>query len=116
MNTAATALSPNKATIITIDGLITLSWSESLFFSTVKNYILNTMTKTKLTLSGTKFVLVLPIPCVEWTSNRIFGFIENIVVDSEILINTTEAYRLHEGPKLKNTFKFKKPLCQLDCR
>ena len=107
---AAAALSPTGAAGITMSGVITISWSGSLFLSTVENHIPNNMIRTKVAVSGAKFVVALPVRCVEWTSNRIFGFAENILVGSELPTNVTEVYRFQEGPKVKNLSKIKNPI------
>jgi len=73
INTAGAALSTTGAATLSMAGVIALSWTGSLFLSTLENYIPNTMPKTKLVVSGTKVVTALPIRCVEWTSNHIFG-------------------------------------------
>jgi hypothetical protein len=105
VNTATAALSTNGAAGITMAGVIALSWSGSLFLSTLENSIPNNMVKTKTNVSGAKFVLALPVRCVEWTSNAIFGFAENLLVGSGLPTNVTEVYRLQEGPKFKNLSK-----------
>lgn len=94
-------------------GIVALNWSGSLFLSTLENYIPNDMVRTKAAISGTKFVISLPIRFVEWTFNRIFGFAENAVVGSQLPTDITEAYRLNVGPKLKNISKLNKPV--IDC-
>lgn len=81
-----------------------------LFLSTVENYIPNNMVKTKAAVSGAKFVLALPIGCIEWTSNTIIGFIEKTVVGSELSTTVRAVYRLQEGPKINDLSKFKKPV------
>lgn len=82
-------------------GVVALSWSGSLFLSTLENYIPADIVKTKAAVGGTKFVIALPIPCVEWTSNRILGLGEIITFSSELPTNISETYKLNEGPKLK---------------
>jgi len=91
-------------------GVVAVSWTGSLFLSTVENYIPNTMPRLKIIVSGTKFVTALPIRCVEWTSNQIFGFVENIVVGRQLPTNITEVSKLNVGPKLKDIRKLKKPV------
>jgi hypothetical protein len=61
VNTATAALSTNRAARITMAGVIALSWSGSLLFSTLENYIPNNMVKTKTNVSGAPFVLALPV-------------------------------------------------------
>lgn len=91
-------------------GIVALSWSGSMFLSTLENFIPNTMVKTKAVISGTKFVLAFPIRCVEYTSNVGIGVVEKIFFGSELPTNTTEVFKLNQGPKLKNIPTFRKPL------
>jgi hypothetical protein len=91
-------------------GIITLSWTGSIFFSTLENYIPNTMPRVKIVVSGAKFVTSFPIRTVEWTSNQIFGFVENIIVGSPLPTNITDVYRLNIGPKLENLKNLRKPV------
>jgi hypothetical protein len=109
VNSAAAALSPVGAAALTMGGVVALSFTGSLFFSTLENYIPNTMPRTKLVVSAAKFGTALPVRCVEWTSNTIFGFAENVLVGKSFPTNITDVYRLNVGPKLKNIGKFKKP-------
>ena len=110
INAAAATLSPNGAAGITMAGVVALSWSGSLFFSTLENYIPNSMPRTKMIVSGVKYGIALPVRCVEWTSNQIFGFAENLIIGGPLPTNITEVYKLNVGPKLENITKFKKPL------
>ena len=110
INSAAAAASPIGAAALTMAGAVALSWSGSLFFSTLENYIPNTMPKVKLVVSGMKYGTSLPIRCVEWTSNQIFGFAEKIIVGIPLPTNVTEVYKLDIGPKLKNITEVKKPV------
>jgi len=109
MNSAAAALSPVGAAGITMAGVVSLSWTGSLFFSTLENYIPNTMPRTKLAVTGMKYGLALPVRCVEWTSNQIFGFAENLIIGRQLPTNVTEVYKLNIGPEIKNITKVKKP-------
>ena len=93
-----------------MSGVVALSWTGSLFFSTLENYIPNTMPRLKLAVTGMKYGTALPIGCVEWTSNQIFGIAENMVIGRPLPTNITEAYRLHIGPKLENITQIKKPV------
>jgi len=68
------------------------------------------MTNLKLVVNGLKFGTALPIRCVEWTSNQIIGFAENITMGYQLPINITDVYCLSIGPKLKNLAKVKKPV------
>jgi len=110
VNAGAAALSTTGAAAVTMAGVVALSWSGSLFFSTLENYIPNSMPKTKMVVTGVKYGVALPIRCVEWTSNQIFGFVENVIVGHQLPTNTTEVYKLNVGPKLENITKVKKPL------
>ena len=110
INAGAATLSPTGAAGITMAGVVALSWSGSLFFSTLENYIPNSMPRTKMIISGVKYGVALPVRCVEWTSNQIFGFAENLIVGGPLPTNITEVYKLNVGPKLENITKFKKPL------
>lgn len=110
INSAAAALSPIGAAAISTAGVVALSWSGSLFFSTLEIYIPNTMPRTKFVVTGMKVVTALPIRCVEWTSNQIFGFAENMVMGRQLPTNITEVYKLNIGPKLETINEFKKPV------
>ena len=68
------------------------------------------MPRLKLAVTGMKYGTALPIRCVEWTSNQIFGVAENMVIGRPLPTNITEAYRLHIGPKLENITQIKKPV------
>jgi hypothetical protein len=110
LNNAAAVLSPIRAAGITMSVVVALSWTGSLFFSTLENYIPNRMPRLKLAVTGMKYGTALPIRCVEWTSNQIFGVAENMVIGRPLPTNITEAYRLHIGPKLENITQIKKPV------
>ena len=110
VNSAAAALSPIGAAGITMAGVVAISWTGSLFFSTLENYIPNTMPRAKLAITGMKYGIALPIRCVEWTSNQIFGFAENMVIGRQLPTNVTEVYKLNIGPELKNITEVKKPV------
>ena len=58
-------MSPVGAAGVTMGGVVALSWAGSLFFSTLENYIPNTLPRVKLVVSGAKFGTALPIRCVE---------------------------------------------------
>ena len=110
VNSAAAALSPIGAAGITMAGVVAISWTGSLFFSTLENYIPNTMPRVKVVVTGMKYGTALPIRCVEWTSNQIFGFAENMVIGRQLPTNVTEVYKLNIGPELKNITEMKKPV------
>ena len=61
INTVSVALSPVGAASITMAGIVALSWTGSLFFSTLENYIPNTLPKLKSIITGVKFTTALPI-------------------------------------------------------
>lgn len=103
-------MSPVGSAGLTMAGVIALSWSGSLFFSTLENYIPNTQPKIKTVVSAAKFVIALPIRCSEWTGNRIFGFVEYYAFGTSLPTNVTEVYKLNVGPKLKNLDTIKKPV------
>ena len=86
---AAAASSTIGAASLTMAGVVALSWSGSLFFSTLENYVPNTMPRTKLAVTGLKYGTALPIRCVEWTSNQMFGFAEKIVIGISLPTNIT---------------------------
>ena len=110
INSAAATLSPIGSAGITMAGVVALSWTGSLFFLTLENYIPNTMPRIKLAVTGMKYGTALPIRCVEWTSNQIFGFAENVVIGRKLPTNVTELYKLNIGPKLENITEIKKPV------
>lgn len=110
INGITASLSATGAATLTMGGVIALSWSGSLFFSTLESYIPNNMTNLKLVVTGLKVGTGLPIRCVEYTSNVIIGFVENVTIGHQLPINITEAYRLSIGPRIKNIAKLKKPV------
>jgi len=110
INTAQASLSLTGASSLTMGGVIAVSWSASLFLGTLENYIPNTMPKTKIVISATKFTVSLPIRCVEFTGNAIFGTFEKLIVGMPLPTNITEVYKLNVGPNLKNVQEFKKPI------
>lgn len=110
VNAAAEALSPTGAVTFAMASIVALSWSGSIFFSTIENHIPNSFVKTKLVIRESKYILGLPIQYVEWTSNQIFGVGKNLIFGQLLPTNITEVYALNVGPKLENITKFKKPL------
>jgi hypothetical protein len=111
-NAANALLSPTGSAAWTIGGILALSWSGSLFFATLENYIPNHWVKTKAVVCGTKFVLALPIRTSEATANGIFGFVERFVFGSPLPTNITQVYKLEVGPKLKDLPGLKKSVLQ----
>lgn len=110
VNVGAAALSKTGATALSISAVVAMSWSGSLFLSLVEPHIPNNLPKVKLVVSGAKFVVAIPIRLVEWTSNNIFGFAENLIIGSPLPTNVTEVYRYHIGPKIEDIKKIKKPV------
>ena len=47
---------------------------------------------------------------MEWTSNQIFGFAENVVTGRQLPTNVKDVYKLNIGFKLENITKLKKPI------
>jgi len=91
INNAAASLSSTGAAGLSMAGVIALSWTSSLFFfSTLENYIPNSMPRIKMSICGTKVVTALPIRCLEWTSNQMIGFAENIIFGRALPTNITE--------------------------
>lgn len=106
VNLAAATLSPTGSCSAQ------LVW-QHIFFNirkTLENYIPNTMPKTKMVIAGIKFGVALPVRCVEWTSNQIFGFAEKLIVGRKLPTNVTEVQKLNIGPKLKDVAEVKKPI------
>jgi len=63
-----------------------------------------------MVVTGIKYGVSLPIRCVEWTSNQIFGFVENVTVGNQLPTNITEVYKLSVGPKLESITQIEKPV------
>jgi hypothetical protein len=112
VNMASAAVSSTGATALSMSGMIAISWTTSLSLATLENYIPNNMVKTKIVVSGAKLVTSLLIRCVEWTTNKIFGVVENVVLGSPLPINITGVYKFNVGPKLEDLAKIKKPIVQ----
>jgi len=58
---------PTGAATITIAGVVAVSYSGSLFFSTIENYRPNTLPKTKVVVGAAKVLISLPLQIVEFT-------------------------------------------------
>ncbi|MGL4758949.1 MAG: hypothetical protein ACRCXZ_06420 [Patescibacteria group bacterium] len=101
-NGAIAALSPTGAAGLTMAGILALSWSGSLFFSTVENYIPTSMPKAKTVVGGLKFVVALPVRWTEWTANKVFSIPEMFLLGTPLPTNITQVYRLHVGPKIED--------------
>ena len=106
VNNAATAVSVTGAAGISMTGIVALSWSGSLFLSSIEYYIPNSMPRVKLVVETTKSVVGAPIRCVEWTGNQIFGGFEHLVLG--LPTNVTQVFKLNEGPKLTDLKELKK--------
>lgn len=107
-NSAAAALSWSGSAGLTMAGVVSLSWTGSLFFSTLENYVPNNMTRTKSIVIGLKYLTGIPIRCVEYTSNQIFGFAETAIIGHKLPTNVTKVYKLSSGPKLQELNKVHK--------
>jgi len=112
VNVANAAVSSTESAVLSMAGMIALSWTGSLFFSTLENYIPNNMVKTKAVVSGAKLLTSFPVRCAEWTTNQIFGVVENVIIGSPLPTNITEVYRINGGPKLEDLSKIRKPIIQ----
>jgi hypothetical protein len=110
INNAAASLSVTGAAKISMTGIVALSWSGSLFLSSLEYYIPDSMSRVKIAVMTTKFVISAPIRCVEWSGNQIMGGVEYLVLGHSLPTNVTEVFKLNEGPKLKDLKELKKPL------
>lgn len=68
------------------------------------------MPRVKVVVTGMKYGTALPIRCVEWTSNQIFGFAEKMIIERQLPTNVTQVYKLNIGFKLENITAIKKPV------
>lgn len=112
INTAAAINSSTGAATMTIGGALAISYSGSLFFSTIENYIPNTFTKTKAVVGAAKVVVSFPLQIAEFTGNAIFGVGEACFTGHKLPTNVTSTFQLDQGPKLKNLAKLKKPVTE----
>jgi hypothetical protein len=112
VNSAIAASSSTGAAGLTMAGILALSWSGSIFFSTLENYIPNNMVRTKTVVGGLKFMIALPVRWTEWTANTIMTIPEMILIGAPLPTNVTETYRLHVGPKIQDLSKIKKSVVQ----
>ena len=110
INSAGATLSTTGAIGLTLPTLVALSWSGSLFLSTLENIIPDNMNKTKAVISGSKTIINLPIRVVELTSNSIIGFVENRTIGAQLPINVTQDFRLALGPRIRDLSNLKKPI------
>jgi len=91
-------------------GIVALSWSGSIFLSSVEYYIPDSMPRLKLFVVTKKFVVAGPRRCVEWSGNQILGDVEYVCLGHSLPTNITEVFKLNEGPKLKDLKELKKPI------
>jgi hypothetical protein len=112
-NAALARTSLTGAAPFTMAGAVALSWSASIVFATVENYIPNDYRKIKAMVAGAKWVSAVPIRFVEWTTNKIFGCFETIITDTPLPINMTETYGLQIGPKVEDLPELRKAVVDL---
>ena len=112
INTAAAMTSASGAASISIGGVLALSYSGSLFFSTVENYIPNSYIKTKAAVGAAKVVVSFPLQVAEYTGNAIFGLGETLITGNTLPTNVTSTFRLDQGPQLKNLSELKQPVAE----
>jgi hypothetical protein len=112
-NAALARTSLTGAAPFTIGGAVALSWSASIVFATVENYIPNDYRKIKAMVTGAKWVSAIPIRLVEWTANGIFGVPETWFGKTKVPINMTETYGLQIGPKVEDLPELKKAVVDL---
>ena len=110
VNSAVAAVSITGAATINMTGIVALSWSSSLFLSSLENYIPSSIPRVKLFIVTTKFVRAAPIRCVEWSGNQILVGVEYVFLGHSLPTNITEVFKLNEGPKLKDLKELKKPI------
>ena len=101
--------SATKAPAMSTAGALALSYSGGLFFSTLENYILNTFSKTKVVVGITKIVVSILIQMIEFTSNAIIGFGENLPTGNKLPTNVTSVYGLEKVLKLGSLLKLERP-------
>ena len=110
LNAATAVTSATGAAAMSAAGALALSYSGSLFFSTLENYVPNTFPRTKAAVGITKVVISVPIQIAELTSNAIFGFGENLLTGNKLPTNVTAVFRLDKGLKLGSLTELKKAL------
>jgi hypothetical protein len=109
-NSAVAVFSITGAATINMTGIVAISWSDSLFLSSLENYIPSSIPRVKLFVVTPKFVRAAPIRCVEWSGNQILGGVEYLFLGHSLPTNVTEVVKLNEGPKLKDLKELKNPL------
>jgi len=112
-NAALAKTSLTGAAPFTIGGAVALSWSASIVFATVENYIPNDYRKIKAMVAGAKWVSAIPIRLVEWTVNGIFGAGETLCKQPKVPIHMTETYGLQIGPKMEDLPELRKSVIDL---
>lgn len=110
INTATAMTSTTGAAVMSAAGALAISYSGSLFFSTIENYIPNSLPKTKAVIGAIKVVVSLPLQITEFTANAIFGVGEKIVTGHKLPTNVTSKFQLDKGPKLSKLPELKKPV------
>lgn len=104
--------SATGAATMTIGGALAISYSGSLFFSTIENYVPNTFTKAKMVVGAAKVVVSVPLQIAEFTGNAIFGVGAAWVTGHKLPTNVTSTFQLDQGPKLNDLAKLKKPVTE----
>ena len=102
VNSAVAAFSITRAATINMTGIVSLSWSDSLFLSSLENYIPSSIPRVKLFVVTKKFVRAAPIRYGEWSWNQILDGVEYLFLGHSLPTNLTEVVKLNEGPKLKD--------------
>lgn len=80
--------------------VIAVSWSGSLFFATIEPLIPNSMVKTKTYVKLAKAGFAAPIVMAEWTTHKILGGVEILIIGNPLPINVTDVYGLKAGPNI----------------
>ena len=102
VNSAVAAFSITRAATINMTDIVSLSWSDSLFLSSLENYIPSSIPRVKLFVVTKKFVRAAPIRYGEWSWNQILDGVEYLFLGHSLPTNLTEGVKLNEGPKLKD--------------
>ena len=110
INAGGVVLSPTTSVALNMSGVMALSWTGSLFLSTLDSYVPNTMPVTKNVIKGSRFAISIPIQIAEYTSNIIIGSIENATIGAQLPTKVTSKFQLTDGPKLQDISKLKTPI------
>ena len=94
-------------------GAMALSYSGSLFLSTLDNYIPNSWVRTKTSVGLAKVVVSFPLHITEKTTNVIFGSVEKLIIGTKLPTNVTAAFAVDKGPRLSSFGEIKKTLGEL---